>query len=385
MNNNNISFGDACDMYNIPKHLNQSKKERLLFTEIFREYKIPEYFSDAEKREKYKLLQNMIRTPLFRYRKVQEHNINALKGGYISVSMPDMMGTTGDDFDSQITIDYEKVQSEFSLHLNLDIEYFANWAFKGIPFPEDKLKMLSQNVRDTLVNSQGLLKGNVGLKPMMIAAQTYIKNELTKLTPCSGVETLDILQKTGYIACFCEDVCKANMWKCYATDNQNQIGYALEYDFKSLSLDYHKSANDKNFIILPTVYGEEYNATELIVFTLINEWFKKIVKQRPLKMPDELSWIKGYFYKHEKFEQEDEWRLVTPIKGMLSQGIIGAEQADKRHSKVYVPPKAIYYGLGISDENFKMLDEIAINKKLTRYKMVEDDKSSGVKPVLIEM
>ena len=54
--------------------------------------------------------------------------------------MPDMMGTTGYNFDSQIFVDYTKIQSEFSLHLNIDIDYFSKWAFEGKPFPKGQVR-----------------------------------------------------------------------------------------------------------------------------------------------------------------------------------------------------------------------------------------------------
>jgi len=340
--------------------------------------------NEKEKRAKYAIMQTMIRSSLFRYRKVQEHNIKGLKYDYIPVSMPNMMGVTGDDFDSQIFVDYAKVQSEFSLHLSFDVNYFAKWAFEGRPFPKDKLDMVSPEMRRVLESGQICLRGNVGLKPMLRAAQVYIRNELSNMTPNSGIETLDVLQKTGYIACFCEDVCLKHMWSKYGTDEHNQVGYALEYDFKSLGLNYYQPDRGKDFMILPTVYGEIYDATEVIVFSLINNWMKRLTKQRPLKMPDELVWTKGYFYKHENFKEEDEWRLVTPISGIETQAIIGANRGDKRHSEVYVSPKAIYYGVGINNENFEMLEEIAVKKDLIRYRMVEDSKLNVLKPVLIE-
>ena len=383
-NNQSELFDKACKQHDIPEYLSQREKERLLFAAIFKEYKIPEFWTASEKKEKYSGLQKMIRPSLFRYRKVQDHNINGLKGDYIPVSMPDMMGATGDDFDSQIFIDYAKVQSEFSLHLSLDTDYFAKWAFEGKPFPEDKLEMVSREMRSILENGQRHLRGNIGLKPMLRTAQAYIRGEVSKMTPDSGIEMLDVLQKTGYIACFCEDICLEHMWRNYGTDEKNQVGYALEYDFKSLGLNYHAPKKGNDFMVLPTVYGEIYDATELVIFTLMNNWMKRMLKQRPLKMPDELAWTKGYFYKHEKFRDEVEWRLVTPISGIETQTVIGANQDDRKHSKIYVSPKAIYYGFGISNENFEMLEEIAVKKNLIRYRMVEDTELNALRPVLIE-
>ena len=75
---------------------------------------------------------------------------------------------------------------------------------------------------------------------------------------------------------------------------------------------------------------------------------------------------------------------MTPNSGTETQSIIGVKQGDKRHRKIFVPPKAIYYGLGISHENLTVLEEIAVRKNLIRYQMTEDAESKTLKPILIE-
>ena len=116
-----------------------------------------------------------------------------------------------------------------------------------------------------------------------------------------------------------------------------------------------------------------------MVVSILGDWLKRIVKNKPLAMPDELAWIRGYYYKKEEFREEDEWRLVTPIKGEVKTQIIGANQDDD-FSKVYVSPKAIYYAVNISNLNFEIIDKIAISNGLTRYRMIEDKDTGTLRP-----
>lgn len=383
-NDMQIVFESACKKYNIPENLSQFEKERRVFAEVFRTYIIPESLSKKEKMEKYSALEQFMRSSLFRYRKITDFNITALKGGYIPVVKPWRMKSANDETDSQIMIDYERIQADFSLYLSLDISYWERWAFAGKPFPDEALKCVSQDMQQVLRNSQGFLKGNLQLKPNIKKAREHIRAELAKLTPDRGTEVLDILQKTGYIACFCEDISNLDMWDEFAKNDINEEGYALEYDFSALRLNYFNPPRNRDFMILPVIYGEEYDATSLIVFTLLNGWLKRVVGtgrvgHRPLTLHDELGWIRGYFYKKERFRPEAEWRLITPIKGIAKPKIIGVDTNDD-FSEVHVPPKAIYYALNIADHNFDMLDKIAVSKGLTRYRMIEDKDNGALKP-----
>jgi len=177
---------EACKNYNIPEHLSQFEKERHLFAEIFRTYKIPESLCDKEKSAKYKFLADLIRPSLFRYRKIVSHNISALKGDYISLAKPYKMGSTGDECDSQIIIDYEKIQSQFSIYLSLDVSYWEKWAFNGKPFPEDKLRLMSPEMQSIFVEAQGFMKNNLQLKSQLKIAKNFVCKEVEKLTLSKG-------------------------------------------------------------------------------------------------------------------------------------------------------------------------------------------------------
>ena len=248
------TFDNACKEYNIPEHLSLFEKERRIFAEIFGNFSIPETLDKKGKEGKYGFLEKIVRPSLFRYRKINDRTIAALKGEYISVAKPSRMKATGDEMDSQIIIDYEKIQSDFSLYLSLDISHWEKWAFDGKPFPDEALANVSQEMQMFLKNNQGFMKGNLQLKPQLKMAQSYIKADIAKLTPDNGIEILDVLQKTGYIASFCETVCSGDMWEGYAKDKDDVFGYALEYDFMSLNLNYSNPDRNKNFMILPAIW-----------------------------------------------------------------------------------------------------------------------------------
>jgi len=174
-----------------------------------------------------------------------------------------------------------------------------------------------------------------------------------------------------------------------------EYDYALEHDFKALTLNYDRPASNKNFMILPVIYGEEYDTTDHIIHWLLCDWLKNITRNhfirnrktrsqsmlgaRPLTSLDEWGWIRGYFYKQEKFKEKEEWRLVTPIKGEAKPKILGVS-SDNDFSKAYVSPKSIYYSLNISDHNFEMLDKIVVSKGLVRYKMIKNENTGTLSP-----
>ena len=75
------TFENACIKYNIPENLTLAERERLLFAEIFRTFIIPEVLDKKEKMGKYNFLEQVILPSLYRYRKIEGFNIDALKGG----------------------------------------------------------------------------------------------------------------------------------------------------------------------------------------------------------------------------------------------------------------------------------------------------------------
>jgi hypothetical protein len=169
------------------------------------------------------------------------------------------------------------------------------------------------------------------------------------------------------------------MWSDYADKHR---GYVLEYDFETLNPRFHTF--DKcgerflpDNIVLPVIYGEQYDSTEFVICYMANELLREVDKRDIyVKQRDELWHIKGYLYKDSDYEPESEWRLITPIHGV--------PRKSESYSDVGGVPKAIYYGAEMPEESFLVLEAIAKEKQIVRYRMEVNTSERKVKAIKID-
>ena len=340
------------------------KNCRQEFADLLREIRISPIYDEQEKLAVYSRLNGYIKEnmpkSLFRYRTLADYSIEAFCKGFITVAKPSEMG---DIFDSQISVDIKKVVSEIE-NMEHGIDGAADYLFKGNNIPNDFLRPFSRKIRRTYKSNRHRFKGNIRLKPETKLLANYFKDILSKRAEEKFGQTIDVLKQTGYIACFCEDVCRLKMWSDYADKHK---GYALEYDFEALNAKFPTiEIADKrlqpDYIVLPVIYGEKYDSTEIIIYELLDEQLREIGgREAYIKNPDELWAIKGYLYKALDYESEAEWRLITPINGVTKNS--------KPYEKVYAKPKAVYYGTEMTEEMFQKLDAIAKENGIKRYRM----------------
>ena len=161
------------------------------------------------------------------------------------------------------------------------------------------------------------------------------------------------------------------MWSEYADGHK---GFTLEYDFETLNPRFHTFEKggeqfQPNNITLPVMYGEQYESTEVVMHYVANSLISGVSSDDFYIMQyDELWHIKGYLYKHEDYDHEAEWRLITPVRGVTSDS--------NPYSNMKGEPKAIYYGFKMPEETFNKLDSIAKEKHIERYKMIAN--GSGI-------
>ena len=338
---------------------------RTAFANLLRDTWIPAGYDNNTKLAQYAKLNGYIRESmpksLYRYRSPIERNITAFANNRILVSKPCEMG---DVFDSLIAVDVERVIESINNMENRKDEV-TEFFFKGQPLPKSALCHVSRGIRRTVLKNQKRAKGNIAVRIAMKHVTSLVASDLREQAKEKFDTAIDILRNTGYIACFCEEYNNLKMWSDYA---DKHTGFVVEYDFDALNarfptVDLGQKHRQPNYIVLPVIYGEQYDSTDLVLFMLMNGLVKKYSDKAHyyVKLHDELWCIKGYLYKPNAYETEAEWRLITPMNGTLPSA--------SPFSNVDAKPKAIYYGASMSDVDFQKLDEIAVRNGINRYRM----------------
>jgi len=338
---------------------------RAEFANLLRDTWIPAGFDNTSKLAQYAKLNGYIRESmpksLFRYRPPLERNITAFANNRILVSKPCEMG---DVFDSLITVDVERVIESINNMENRKDE-LTEFFFRGQQLPKSTLSQVSRGIRRTVLKNQKRVKGNIAARFAMKHVTSLVASDLREQVKMKFDTAIDILRNTGYIACFCEERDNLKMWSDYADKHK---GFVVEYDFDALNVrfptvDLGIKHRYPDYIVLPVVYGEQYDSTDLVLFLLMNSLVKKYSDKTHyyVKLHDELWCIKGYLYKPSDYETEAEWRLITPMNGTSPNA--------NPFSSVDAKPKAIYYGAAIKDEDMQKLDESAARQGISRYRM----------------
>ena len=346
------------------------------FAELLRTTHIPASADVNSKIEMYSRFNTCIMAKLpkslFRYRSTEAHNIDALRNEQINVTKPSEMG---DIFDSLIPVDAERVVEKIR-QLEGGFDGIARYLLQGGTIPDWVLRSASPKMRRTLFSNKSDLKNLMQDSRFKLFVKKCIPQLerviLEKINNKSG-QSIDVLKNTGYIACMCEAADNLKMWSDYADKHR---GYVLEYDFETLNPRFYTfDKNDEQFqpesIVLPVIYGQQYDSTDLVINLTLNELLRDIsTREYYIRQQDELWHIKGYLYKAADYESEAEWRLITPIQGVPADA--------KPYSNVKGSPKAIYYGAKMSDDVIAEIEEIICNRPITRYRMRTDTANAHV-------
>lgn len=197
-----------------------------------------------------------------------------------------------------------------------------------------------------------------------------------------GVKLEKIVQRDCLVTCFTDTNLNKEMWEGYADFHK---GFCQEYDLKELQGEYIEDNFFKNNNytenICPIIYGEQlfqaskYFPLEYMENILEIKIFKKIIV--PVIFFATLT-------KLEQFSFENEWRwfklFTHDLPNKLNFKKVGNDLGMLR--KV-IPPKAIYLGKCIEENNKKEIIEICKTKGIKVYQMVEEDKI--LNPIPIEI
>lgn len=286
---------------------------------------------------------------VFKYRACSSRNFDALARNVLYAVPASYMN---DPFDGLVYVDIEKIINDVKWGQSREfLEYITEYG----KLPEAIENFLTKESCDELLRELTCLtddeidereKINQGNLQSLINSVKALVDGL-----------LEELQKTTLISSFASDYNQTSMWAYYAADH---TGYALEYAVNGSRLD--RCVNcDKNYNgcqkervrahLYPIVYlDNRYDATAHIdytlgVYTLQSSGMTAVACYPDMMFFDKCSLIKG-----KQWEPENEWRLVCHSESIIDEHI---------PVPIYVnPPKAIYYGARIADENFRLLHSI---------------------------
>ena len=301
---------------------------------------------------------------LFRYRTVNDDNIDAFKSDSIYTVTADMFN---DPYDSLFQYDLNQVESIIRKTANVDFLRVIQAIFKSGNFNADILRCFpngelnvalenlcktdlsdSEDINDRLGNmASGIITLIKAISPIV---ETQIRNAIT-------------------YACFSERVDSITMWSHYTNCHK---GFALGYSNDMLSFE---QMNMLRCGLFPVIYSESrYNGSSLFAWAIYNVFGWQMIE------PDKLASIKAGLNKSTDWSYENEWRLICTVPQQ--------ERSSSKVTPITIHPSEIYYGTRISKEDKALLHSIAVDKNLTEFDMSIDNASEHyqmmVKPTIFQ-
>lgn len=315
---------------------------------------------------------------LYKYRAVNNENIDALENNYIWMSTAEALD---DLFDSTINIDFDEQREEISSFIeenslgiikatiDLQMKKIFGATIDEKSF-QDIIKSYTKEGRLIKSRARDILQEKYGLDDKKISPYLKMIEEAKSNIDYEKIEKLfeDAVHKVNSInmenrrriKVFSMSSSYDNeaMWGLYSDSCH---GYCIEYDFnRIMNLDYMT----KSFMlyILPVIYSqkkEDFSLTK-IFYIMLNEGEEGIRNNIELA----LSIYKQLLTKNkESWENQKEWRIFN----MKLEG-----------NKLYLPiVSAVYIGARMKQENINKIIAIATKNKFSVYKQTLN--SSGTK------
>lgn len=331
-----------------------------LLTKAYNESRNNNYISE--------FVYNNIPDKLFRFRSFTTYNIEALKNDQIFLVSPTLMNDLWDStcYINKNTIEKFNVDnqtlSEYMISLELDPNNFDKKSEELC-----KLFGLSENGFKqclTEFNNDSLIK-DVLWRIMWNTIEPIYNKYLDSI----NTNTINALQPLRKIACFSENIKSNKMWGLYSDSHK---GFALEYNFKKDNLKCSKCNHTclnmyMDYPIFPIIYGKVFDASDYINLLFLLELSEKYNKKPLLPTFNPISLISAFLYKDMEWAEEKEWRLLSKL-GCVE------ENDESEITSITYKPSAIYCGAKISIENFNLLKDISLQKKIPLYIMYNDNK-----------
>ena len=284
---------------------------------------------------------------LFRYRTCTNLQIEAFENDKIYAVTADLFN---DPFDTLVRFDINQIKAAAKTILSSDSLFqLKHYLEQGNDFPESIKQVLPSG--DTEYYKEKVLTAD--FKEIELSIEEY-RNQILMLIDLYFPILEKFSKKFVTIACFCETVQSITMWSHYANNHQ---GFVLEYNMRPSLFSKHP-----NYGLYPVIYDKErYDA-----YSYMGWSFLKMIGINS-KNPDKFSHAKCALHKSPQWEYEQEWRLID---------YSSRDFCKVNSTEISYKPSAIYYGMHISEDNKKLLHEIACKKGIAEYEMFIDNASS---------
>lgn len=289
-------------------------------------------------------IRKMMPNSLFRFRKVDEHSIDAFKRDLIFAVTADKFN---DPYDTLVGYDMEGVKNGVDSVLNIEsLAQIKTWLEQGNDFP-DFIKQLLPKEMLASYRSNLLLIDDFGKIEDRVNEG---RNRLISLVKTFFPILAEATKQFTTIACFSERVESILMWSHYADSHK---GFALEYNFRPTL---EKPIG--NVGLFPVIYEEHRLDISLYVV-----WAFLFIMGVRIKNPDISSSIKSALVKSEDWAYEREWRMIDSSP---------RDYSDESPSAIPYKPSAIYYGKNMSIADKQELHKVAREKGIMEYEMYID-------------
>lgn len=296
---------------------------------------------------------------LYRYRSVDEYNIDALKSDSVYTVTPDKFN---DPYDSLIQYNFKQIDELIRATANAEFMIGLRDLLKSeklnshVPnyFPNGEFTEATANLINTdLSNKDDITK-------RLTSLASFILDFIEILAP----KAIEAIRKSATYACLSEKIDSITMWSHYAN---NHHGFVLGYTKESLSFE---TLYAKKCGLFPVIYSDKrYDATNnLFAWAIYNIMGIKMID------PDKLANIKVALHKSTDWSYEWEWRLICTF--------LPQERYKVDATPIEITPSEIYYGKLISPEDKMKLHTIAVEKGLNEYDMDIDNSSSKYQMII---
>lgn len=292
---------------------------------------------------------------LYRYRAINENNINALIENKFLLTKPTLFN---DPFDSLLFVDRQKIVESLNSESDIDvIEKLKN----DSNFREEQVKLLGKEFVDR----------HLELNSFESKAEKEIYTRLSKEISEKFIdkiieESLKSLKQSSLVACLSEDYSSILMWSHYA---DNHRGFALNYDFNErFSIETEiagiKATEFADKKIFPVRYSNQrYDATYYVEFHFIENHFRQLGIDFKQPFFDKLFYYKILMFKSLDWSYEKEWRIIKQTNLNYVDNKPNIEFIDN------ITPKEILLGTNVSEEYKKKLKNISKEKNIPIYQM----------------
>ncbi|MEY8687404.1 DUF2971 domain-containing protein [Bacteroides sp. AN502(2024)] len=298
-------------------------------------------------------IEEIMPSKLFRYRAVNDNNIEALKSDSVYTVTADNFN---DPYDSLFQYNLDEISSIIMSTANVDFMSAMQTVLQRDAVQKELTKFFPTGefvkVKENLLNID-LSSNTDSMETQLKSMATFIILFIKEIAP----EVNTQIRNSVSYACFSENVDSITMWSHYAN---NHTGFALGYTKEALSFN---KMNTIHCGLFPVIYDSiRYNGSSLFAWAIYNIFGIHMIEI------DKLANIKVGLYKSTDWSYEKEWRLIHTLP---------TSQCGKSSiSPVEMIPSEIYYGARIKAEDKTKLHKIAVRKGLIEYEMYVDNASS---------